>query len=335
MLKNLIKNNNILLGLGLALIMFSCKSEKTPERKATKPKVEVKQVKIPKFDRDSAYLYVQQQVEMGPRVPGSKIHEACKVWMQKKMEGFGAEVIMQDFDTELYTGKKVVGTNVIAQINKNNPRRILLAAHWDSRMIADHDKKDQDKPILGADDGASGVGVLMEIARVIQNNPIDLGIDIIFFDVEDQGKPKSDENYWCIGSQYWAKNIHTPNYKPDYGVLLDMVGSANARFPHEGNSLANAGRIIRKIWPLAKKMGYGNYFVDARGPAITDDHVFVMKYAQIPMVDIINLPANTNQTFGHYWHTHDDNMDVIDKKTLRAVGQVVTALLYKESGNQL
>lgn len=322
------------LSWALLVLLVACTSE--PNNTTETPKttsVEKKNVTVPRFNRDSAYTFVEKQVSFGPRAPKTQAHTDCKNWMVGKLEAFGADVIVQEFPATLANGTELTGYNVIGQYNIDHPRRILLAAHWDTRAVADQDSERTNEPILGADDGGSGVGVLLEIARIIQENPIDLGIDIVFFDLEDQGK--DGEYTWCLGSQHWAKNLHRPNYKPEYGILLDMVGSENARFPKEGYSVANANRILNKVWPLAQRMGYGNFFVDNRVHPVTDDHKMVMEFAKIPMIDIINLPADTETRFGHYWHTHDDNMSVIDKKTLRAVGQVVTAVIYQESGHNL
>ena len=140
---------------------------------------------------------------------------------------------------------------------------------------------------------------------------------------------------WCLGSQHWAQKPHSSNYKANFGILLDMVGAKGARFPVEGYSEKGAGLIIDKVWKLAKTMGFANYFVAERGGSITDDHLFVMKYRNFPMIDIINLSENTSQSFGNHWHTHDDNMEVIDKRVLKAVGRVVTAAVYRENNGTL
>ncbi len=295
-------------------------------------------ISIPAFNQDSAYHFVEKQVEFGPRVPGTKEHVACKDWMVKEFKRFGAEVIEQDFEANIFTGDVLASTNIIAQFNPAHKKRVILSAHWDSRMFAEEDK-DANKvndPILGADDGASGVGVLMEIARTISKNELDLGVDIVLFDAEDQGKrgPNEPITNWCIGSQYWSKNKHKRNYKARYGILLDMVGSKNPRFGKDQVSREYAGLIQQKVWDLARNMGYTDMFVDEFTGSLTDDHYFVNVIAGIPMIDIINQPKGSETGFMRHWHTHGDNMDIIDKRTLRVVGQVVTAVLYKESGNQ-
>jgi hypothetical protein len=321
---------------------------KTPKDSNTQTAPEKKQLPIPKFDMDSAYSFVEKQVSFGPRVPGSDAHQQCKEWLVEQLKGYGTTVVEQDFEATLYTGKSYNFTNIIGQINPELGNRIILAAHWDSRMWADSklSTERRDQAIDGADDGASGVGVLLEIARLIQENPIeDLGIDIILFDAEDNGEhseiARSQEEElksmetWCLGSQYWSKNPHKKGYRAGWGILLDMVGAKNARFPKEGFSAQMAPSLQDKIWKLAQGMGYTNYFVNAKAGGITDDHYFVGSIAKIPMIDIINISDKEDQTFGDHWHTHNDNIEVIDPRTLRAVGQVVTAVVYKQAGNVL
>ena len=300
------------------------------------------------FNRDSAYAYVAKQVEFGPRVIGSEGHKACKEWFVQQFERFGATVIQQDFDAKVYTGKVYPATNIIAQYNPSNTDRVVLAAHWDTRHIADSPLSTERKnePILGADDGGSGVGVLLELARQLKTLDLQLGVDIVLFDAEDYGESRDDiedeaegtknQNTWALGSQYWSNNLHQAGYKPRYGILLDMVGARNARFPREQYSTYFAAPVVNKVWDLANKLGYSNYFHNAEGGGITDDHYFVNTIAQIPMIDIINLPIDSeNKGFGSHWHTQNDNMDVINKRTLKAVGQVLLELLIKEDAGQL
>ena len=291
---------------------------------------------VPALSGDSAYAYVFKQVEFGPRVPGSAAHKACKEWMVGKFESFGMNVIQQDFTANIYTGEKLASTNIIAQFNPEAKKRVVLSAHWDSRHIADSplSEERENEPILGADDGGSGVGVLIEIARQLQANPIDakdLGVDIVLFDAEDLGESGGSETTWCLGSQYWSRNLHASNYKPKYGILLDMVGSENPRFTKDQVSMTFAPQVMNKVWKLAQAMGYGNLFVNIESGPMVDDHYFVNTIARIPMIDIINKPAGSQTGFGHYWHTHEDDMDVISKRSLKVVGQVVLAVLYKEA----
>lgn len=316
--------------------IYSCGSDGAT---ATKPKSEstapAKTVKIPAFVADSAFAYIEKQLSFGTRVPGTETHAACKDWLVSKFKSFGAEVIEQDFTASFYTGTKAASTNIIAQFNPKMSKRIILAAHWDTRMFGDQDEDPtmRDKPIPGADDGGSGVGVLMEIARLIQENPIDMGIDLILFDAEDQGKSGGEgpATYWCLGSQYWSKNLHKSNYRAQYGILLDMVGAKKPNFGQDETSLQYAGPQVKKLWSLAQRMGYSDMFVNQKTGNIVDDHVFVNAYAKIPMLDIINRSPNTESSFQKCWHTHCDDLSVIDKRSLKVVGQVVTAAIYKES----
>lgn len=330
------KQFKILLGiacLGLVLCFQSCEGE---SNKPSTSKSEVaKSVKIPSFNADSAYVFIEKQLSFGPRVPGTEEHKACKNWLVSKLKSYGADVIEQEFIANIYTGDRWQSYNIIGQINPNEQKRIILAAHWDSRMIAeeDKDKKRIDEPILGADDGGSGVGVLLEIARLLHANPIEnLGIDIILFDAEDQGKrgPEEPTTNWCLGAQHWSKNKHKNGYRAKYGILLDMVGGKNPKFGKEQFSKAYAGVLQEKIWTMANAMGYSNMFSNDNTGAITDDHYFVNTIAGIPMIDIINHDVD-GTGFASHWHTHNDDMSAIDKSTLKSVGQVVTAAIYKES----
>lgn len=290
---------------------------------------------IPNINRDSVYDFVQKQVDFGPRVPGSEAHKQCAAWFKEKFESYGAKVYMQNFQANFHFGASVPSTNVIASFNPEHKRRVLLCAHWDSRHIADQDTERQDEAILGADDGGSGVAVLLEIARLIKDNPIDLGVDMVLFDAEDQGDSSGAANSdltWCLGAQYWSRTPHIPGYRAKYGILLDMVGSKGARFTKEQFSMQHAPGLMNKTWKLAEDLGYSNFFVDIPTSPITDDHKFVNEIAKIPTIDIINRPPNTG--FGEYWHTHDDNMDVISKRTLAATGNVVLAVIYNESINE-
>ncbi len=318
--------------LFLIILIVGCKD---PESSSTVITPTGPPAKIPAFSADSAYVYLEKQLDFGPRNPGSEGHVNCKDWMVSKFKSFGADVIAQDFDAHIYTGESFPAWNIIAQFNPKHRRRVILSAHWDTRFIGEEDKDPdkKDKPIPGADDGGSGTAVLIEIARLIQQNPIDLGVDIILWDAEDQGKrgPNSPNNLWCLGSQYWSSKKHKKNYSAMYGVNLDMIGGKNPRFPKEHFSKLYAGQLLDKVWSLAAGMGHSKIFDNTAYGQITDDHYFVNVEGGIPMIDIINMPAGTNTSFIQEWHTHDDDLDAIDKRSMGIVGQVVTAVIYRES----
>ena len=299
---------------------------------------EVNLVETPDFKADSAYQYIAQQVAFGPRVPGSEASQNTLQFLVAKLKSCGWTVTEQPFTTFRYDGKKLQGTNIIAQFQPAVAKRILLAAHWDARSIADKDSVRKNEPIDAANDGASGVGVLLEIARNLheaKNKPA-VGVDIVLFDLEDHGEPddytgEHKPNSWALGSQHWAANLVPANYKAYYGILLDMVGGKGAMFPHEGSSMQYAPGIVRSVWATAADLGYSNLFVDQDAFGISDDHTAVNEIAKIQMIDIIDLRAsNGGFEFGSFHHTHADNLANIDKSTLKAVGQTLLQVLYRE-----
>lgn len=323
----------------LSIVAISCDSNKktVTEDKATE---NVIAVKVPGFNADSAYAFVKKQVDFGPRVPYTQAHVQTGNYLVDKLKSYGWNVIEQQFDATSFDYKPMPLRNIIGSYNPAARKRILLAAHWDSRPFADKDTERKDEAIAGANDGASGVGVLLEIARLLpQNDTLNVGVDIIFFDGEDWGNDSSHQKYtpvrdgwedwWCMGSQYWSKNRHQKNYSAFYGILLDMVGGKNAKFLVEGYSEQTAPSIVDKVWGQASKLGYDNYFIRQSGGSVTDDHYFVNTNTNIPMIDIIPSDPATG-SFGEFHHTHKDNMDIISKETLQAVGQTVLTVLYNE-----
>jgi len=324
----------------LMISIVACHSKKDKPETHNTPVPEQK-IDIPEFSADSAYQYVARQVSFGPRVPGSEAQIACSDWLIHKLELYfkASNTIRQKAQVKLFNGDIVPAINVIGIYNPEARKRILLCAHWDSRMVADHDTENRDQPIDGANDGGSGVAVLIEIARLLKIKPLqNLGVDIVLFDVEDQGKPdnmgyKSERNdylTWCLGSQYWASHRHRPEFHYQYGILLDMVGADKATFYKEGGSMDYAPRVVNLVWKEAHASGYANYFPASIGQRVTDDHVFVNQILDIPIIDIIHLNKET-RTFAPTWHTHADKLDAISKATLKAVGQTLINVLYKEN----
>ena len=314
----------------VATLFSSCKSNKQVE--------EVLNPVGPAFIADSAMAYCQAQCDFGPRTMNSKSHDLCEEWIINKFKGFGLEVETQKADLTGWDGTKLHSTNIIAHFNPQAERRILICAHWDSRPWADNDPDSANwhKPVLAANDGASGVGVMLEVARLLQNDTtLAIGVDLVCFDAEDYGTPQwaekneDSENTWALGAQYWAKNL-PENYKPQFGILLDMVGGQGEKFYQEQFSLRYAASIVDKVWSAARHAGYGSMFTNEVGGQITDDHIPVNE-AGIPTVDVIPCYPDCRQSsFGPTWHTINDDMEHLDANTLKAVGQTLIQVIYSE-----
>jgi glutaminyl-peptide cyclotransferase len=294
-------------------------------------------VPVPDFNPDSAYESCRIQVAFGPRVPNTSAHDKCAEYLIGKLKSYSGHVTVQKGQVYAYNKTPLRFQNIIASWKPETNNRILLCAHWDSRPYADYDPdpKNRRKPIDAANDGASGVGVLMEVARQLNllNPPV--GIDIILFDVEDYGPPQDEtidnsDQYWGQGSQYWANNPHKAGYFAKYGILLDMVGAKNATFLMEGYSMQYASDIVKSVWSSGARIGYSSYFLFEQGGLITDDHVPINQIRNIPTIDIIHLDKNSETGFYPYWHTTGDTFDKIDKNTLKAVGQTLLTVIYEE-----
>ena len=300
---------------------------KVEANKNTKP--------APIFDADSAFNYVKAQTDFGPRIPNSTAQVKCADWLSRTMKKYADTVIVQSFQTRGFDGKTLNGKNIISSFNPSKGNRIMLCSHWDSRPFADQDSVRKNEPIDGANDGASGVGILIEIARQLSIAKPDLGVDIIFFDIEDYGQPENsgypdmDDSY-CLGSQYWSQHLHTPNYFARYGILLDMVGATNATFTQEGTSMRYAENETGMVWKTARDLGYGSYFLTEKTNPIVDDHYYINQMVQIKCIDIIHYDYNTPSHFWKHWHTHGDTIDKIDKNSLKAVGQTLLQVLFND-----
>ncbi|MDR0349447.1 MAG: M28 family peptidase [Tannerella sp.] len=326
--------NKIICVLFACFLLSYCGNKTATESNINTLNVQTKQkTNAPEFNQDSAYTYVGRQVMFGPRVPNSEAHKNCAKYLARELERFGAQIYVQEAILTAYNGDKLEASNIIGVYNPDQKKRVLLFAHWDSRPYSDEDREEfYHTPIDGADDGASGVGVLLEIARQIGLNGMDLGVDIIFFDAEDHGTPSFISEYkpdtWCLGAQFWAKNPHVPGYRADFGILFDMVGSKDATFYKEATSRYYAAPVVEKVWSTARELGYGKYFINMDGGGITDDHQYVITGRNIPCIDIINLKPGSPHGFGVHWHTQNDTMDHIDHQTLKAVGQTVLDVIY-------
>ncbi len=293
----------------------------------------------PQFDADSAYAFCEKQCSFGERTMNSKAHDDCAQWIVDKFKQYGCTVIEQKADLKGFDGTILKSNNIIASYKPELTTRILLCAHWDSRPWADNDPDSTNwrKPVMAANDGASGIAVMLEVARQIQKaDSLQIGVDFVCFDAEDWGVPQWSDatdngDSWALGAQYWAENPHKPGYEARFGILLDMVGGTGARFYQEGMSRQFAQSIVNKVWAAARTAGYESLFPNEQGGFVTDDHIPVNQKAGIPTVDIIAYYPNCQQSsFGPIWHTVNDTMENIDRNILKAVGQTVIQVLYSE-----
>ena len=313
---------------GLYLIC-SCADPEEPNKTKAPKQPPAPVIPAPYFVSDSAYAYVEQQVAFGPRTPNSAAHDSCAVYLKSKLRSFGLKVTSQKGVVDGWDGAKLNFENITGSINPEVKSKIILFAHWDTRPHADQEPLFKEEPLDGANDGASGVAVLLEMARLMAETKPNIGVDIVFFDAEDYGISNVTHSY-CLGSQYWARNVPKKNYYPKYGILLDMVGAKNATFAMEGYSMQYASHIVNRVWKKAAASGYSDYFIFKKIAALTDDHYYVNSIAGIPCIDIIQHDPTTPSGFGHYWHTTKDNMDIIDRATLEAVGQTLLEVVYSE-----
>ena len=271
------------------------------------------------FDGQAALTLTQQQCDFGPRVPGTPEHAKCAEWLAATLGESCDTVMVQSGTVQTAKSGKIGFKNIIGIINPEASQRLLLMAHWDTRPWADNDldPANHNKPVMGANDGASGVAVLLQLARQLKAEATTLGVDIVLVDVEDMGEDDNEES-WALGTQYWTSHPHVAGYKPLFGILLDMVGSSNATFTREYFSVQYAKGFVDLIWANAA----GSHFLNAQGGAVTDDHVFVNR-AGIPCVDIIDMRSDSDTGFCPEWHTVHDTIDAIDAATLAEVGQTL------------
>ncbi|MDE5568217.1 MAG: M28 family peptidase [Muribaculaceae bacterium] len=313
-----------------------CSCNGTAKSTDKQSKMTEKVVLLGAFDKDSAYQYIADQVAFGPRVPGTPAHDACGKYIVEKLRQFGADTIIEQHAVvEAFNGDKLPINNIFAQYNPTALNRVLLVAHWDTRPWANMERSEERrmKPVPGANDGGSGVGVILEIARNLQKLAPTCGVDILFTDAEDYGNSNgftNNDESWCLGTQYWVDNMpYTSVNRPANGILLDMVGGTDARFHRERYSNIHAKPITVKIWGEAKNLGYEDIFVNKVAGEVVDDHTF-LNQAGIPTTDIIEHMSDATGSFPATWHTLDDDIQHISKKTLDAVGNTVLNVIYKE-----
>ena len=325
-----------LIALLLLMMTCACSTTKKSQREQTVVNIE--------FCADTAYAFCQAQCDFGPRTMNSEAHEQCAQWIQQQFVKYGYQVTLQKADLKGYDGTVLRSTNIQAAapdgsqsniVSETKPR-ILICAHWDSRPWADNDPDEANhhKPVMAANDGASGVAVMLELARLLsQHDSARVTVDFVCFDAEDWGVPQwadgIDSDSWALGAQHWASHFAGPKY--EYAILLDMVGGQGAKFYREQYSMEHARNVVEKVWKAAGTAGYGSLFVKKDIGYITDDHVPVNETAHIPCIDVINhYPDCQQSSFGPTWHTVSDDMQHIDKNTLQAVGQTLLQLIYSD-----
>jgi glutaminyl-peptide cyclotransferase len=318
----------------LALVVNGCSGDRSESRKTTdtvstpinRPAHASPAMTPPPFDGTSAFGYLTAQTSFGPRNPNSPGHDLCLNYLETTVKGFADRVTRQEFTRKGYRGEVLPLTNIIASFAPEASTRILLCAHWDTRPRAEHDpdKSKWNTPILGANDGASGVAVLLEIAKQLKAAPPAIGVDIVLFDGEDYGI-EGDRDMYLLGSRHFAAHL-PPNYVPRFGILLDMIGDAQLEIPKEKNSVRFAPDVIRLIWDAARELGI-EQFIDEPGEEVMDDH-WPLNDAGIKTVDLIdfNYPDQTNR----YWHTTLDTPEHCSPESLKAVGLVLSNVIYSQ-----
>ena len=280
------------------------------------------------FNGNNAYNLVKAQCDFGPRVPGTPAHSKCAEWLEQQLRDYCDSTIVQQAQVTTFDGTTLNIKNLIGIINPDADNRILLLAHWDCRPWADNDPDPakHKEPVMGANDAASGVAVLLELARVMNDKKPTVGVDILLTDAEDWGTNNVEES-WALGTQYWAKHPHVEGYSPRFGILLDMVGAKGAKFSKEIQSMQYAPSVVNEVWDMAQQSGYGSYFDNNAGGAITDDHIVVNQMG-IKCIDIIDMRQGGNTGFFDGWHTTSDTLDKIDPTVLKVVGQTIANVIY-------
>lgn len=345
------KKKLLILGCCLALVAgvaAYCHSSSAADPEAAAEAAAAKLGPVgPAFCTDTAYAYLQAQCDFGPRPMNTPAHEACARWIADKFRQHGCAVELQQATLTAYDGTPLRATNIIARYQPDATTRVMLCAHYDSRPWADNDPDTtaRRKPILAANDAASGVGVMLELARLVRSEKLTttdggqpLGIDFVCFDAEDWGQPDWDkaqnqsatDGGWALGAQHFADNLD-PARAPRYAILLDMVGAEAAQFCKEGFSKQYAPEVVKRVWRAAKQAGFAHYFPAKDGGWVNDDHLPLNQTAHVPAIDIIPyFPDCPQSSFGPTWHTLADDMAHISRETLRAVGQTLVQVLHTE-----
>lgn len=316
----------------MSTIFYACNGDK-PVKMTEQYHLSTPQNK-PSFIGDNAYDQIEKQLSFGPRNPNSQGHQQTLNYLNNELKKYADIVYLQEFSYPGYN-EQLRLTNIIAEFNPNSTDRIFICAHWDTRPRAEQDKNEalRDKPILGANDGGSGVGVILELARLLKQQSVDYGIDLILFDGEDYGN-EGDLNNYLIGAKYFSANKPV-DYNPHFGILLDLVGDKEAQFRMEGASLKYAGDIVEMIWNIAAQLNATTFVMRESGD-IYDDHI-ALNMAGLKTINIVDselIGADTPVERRNYWHTHNDTMQNIGKETLQQVGDVLTHLIYSLKFNK-
>lgn len=325
-----------LIFLSLTALFVGCGSP-TKKKDVAPPSVdsiESGRVNRPDFNADTAYTFISNQIAFGPRVPNTVSHRNCGIYLFEILRRYCDTVYVQETSLRAWDGSLLKVRNFIGSFRPEDKSRHFVAAHWDSRPYGDQDPDSSfhRQAIDGANDGASGVGVILEMARVLSENAPPRGVDLILFDAEDYGEPSGEETgsyeYWAMGSAYWARNPHQQNYRAHFGILLDMVGVKNARFTMEGTSMYFAPDIMRRIWDKAAEAGYSSYFLREETSALIDDHLPINEILGIPTIDIIHREGEKGASFFPHWHTHNDNLENVDIASIGVVGTLMLDIVY-------
>jgi Zn-dependent M28 family amino/carboxypeptidase len=277
----------------------------------------------PRFDGASAYELVKQQVDFGPRVPGAPGHQAMADWVEAYLAERADTLVVQRFNHTTVDGDTLPLVNFLARFNPSSSPPILLLAHWDTRPFSDQalNSEDRDKPVTGANDGALGTAILLELADMLSESAPPRGVDILLVDGEDYGDFAVGNDVF-LGSRHFATNL-PEGYAAELGVLLDMVGDRKLRIYVEGNSNRLAPEVVDRVWNIASRMGFGDVFHRETDYTINDDHI-PLNDAGIPTINIISWPYD-------YWHTPEDTPDKVSASSLGVVGAVITRLVYRGS----